>query len=207
MAWTTVRRKRRWSEFRRENRWLFPFAGLFLLGALVGTVLFLSADAAPEKWSALLRVSGISGGFRAGLGAVWSACFSTVLWLAVLFLLGLWCCAAPFVLLGPLVQGLGLGLTEAYYYSLGWRGVLAVATVILPIELLTAAVLAMAGAESLRMSAALSRRLLPAPEGESAEKEPSFRLYCLRFAVFLVAAVGVGLLEVLLRTVLAGALP
>ena len=164
-------------------------------------------------------MSAVSGGFAAGMQALWSACFSTVVLLGVLYLLGLWACGAPFVLLVPLFYGLGLGLTEAYYYAMGRDGVVAVAAVILPGGLLTAAVLVMAGAESLRLSAGLSRQLLPRPavpagppsarrwEREDDGLWNAFRLYSLRFLLFLAAALGAAMAEVLLRTVLGGLLP
>ena len=86
--------------------------------------------------------------------------------LAALYLLGLWACGAPFILLVPLFHGLGLGLTEAYYYAKGAPGVATVAALVMPVGLLSAAVLAMAGAESLRLSTRLSRQLLPGGTGD-----------------------------------------
>ena len=58
-----------------------------------------------------------------------------MLWLASLFLLGLWGCGAPFILAVPLLHGIGLGLTEAYYYSRGWGGVAMVAAAVMPVVL------------------------------------------------------------------------
>ena len=208
MSRTSIRRRRQWTDFWMGNRRLFPFAGLYLAGAAIGVAVYVTAGSRiTEDWGALLHVSGLTGGLKNGLGALWSTCFSSVVWLAALFLLGLWSCGAPFVLLSPLMQGLGLGLTEAYYYAMGWRGVAATAAVILQSALLSAVVLTMAGAESLRLSAGLSRQLLPGKAGETEALPPVFRLYCLRFLVFLAAAVGVGLAEVLLRSLLAGLLP
>lgn len=205
---TSIRRRRQWTDFLTENRRLFPFAGLYLAGAAIGVIVYLTAgERITDDWGALLQVPGLTGGLKNGLGALWSTCFSSVLWLAALFLLGLWSCGGPFVLLAPVIQGLGLGLTEAFYYSMGWRGVAAMAAVILPGALLSAAILTMAGAESLRLSANLSRQLLPGGETESQALPPVFRLYCLRYLIFLAAAVGAGLVEVLLRTLLAGLLP
>lgn len=220
MKRTNSRRLRQSVQFCKENRRLFPFVGLFLLGVVLGVVVYITAaDRVTADWDSLLRVSAVSGGFSAGMQALWSACFSTVLLLAVLYLLGLWACGAPFVLLVPLFYGLGLGLTEAHYYAMGRTGVVAVAAVILPCGLLTATVLVMAGAESLRLSAGLSRQLLPRPVESVAPararqrtaKETglwgTFRLYSLRFLLFLAAAFGTALAEVLLRTVFGGLLP
>ena len=209
MKRTTTRRRRELTAFLAANRRLFPFVGLFLLGAALGVLVYMMAAARlPGEQGALLRVTGVTGGFQAGLQALWGSCFSLVLWLLSLFLLGLWSCGAPFVLLIPVLQGLGLGMTEAYYYTLGRSGVVAVVAVILPHGLLCAGLLAMAGAESLRLSLELSRRLLPAqsPRGQEG-LWPQFRLYCLRFLVFLAAALGIGILHVLMRTVFAQLLP
>ena len=204
---TSIRRRRQWAEFWTANRRLFPFVGLYLAGAAIGVAIYCTAGSRiTGDWGALLRVSGLTGGLKNGLSALWSACFSSFLWLMALFLLGLWPCGAPFVLLAPLLQGLGLGLTEAYYYTMGWRGVAATAAVILPAALASAAVLAMAGAESLRLSAGLSRQLLPGGETPPPALPPVFRLYCLRYLIFLAGAIGAGLWEVLLRTLLAGLL-
>ncbi len=213
MRRTSVRRRRQWTEFFTANRRLFPFVGLYLAGVIAGVAVYVTAGShITDDWGALLRVSGLSGGLKNGLGALGSACFSSLLWLAALFLLGMWPCGAPFVLLSSLMQGVGLGLTEAYYYSMGWRGVAAVAAVILPSSLLSAAVLTMAAVESLRLSAGLSRQLLslrqlPDPGPAQSSEQSAFRLYCLRYLIFAAAALGVGLLEVLLRTLLAGLLP
>ncbi len=210
MKRTNSRRHRELVQFCRDNRRLFPFAGLMLLGVALGVTTYLTAaDRVTADWDSLLHVSAVTGGFRSSMNALWGACFSTVTLLTVLYLLGLWVCGAPFILLIPLFHGLGLGLTEAHYYALGSHGVAAVATVIMPVGLFTGAVLVMACAESLRLSTGLSRQLLPA--SAAADKDAgmwrSFRLYTLRFLLFLAAALGVGLIEVLLRTAFGGLLP
>lgn len=220
MKRTNSRRWKQSVQFCKENRRLFPFAGLFLLGVMLGVTVYVTAGhRVTADWDSLLRVSAVSGSVSAGMQALWSACFSTVVLLAALYLLGLWACGAPFVLLVPLFYGLGLGLTEAHYYAMGRAGVVAVAAVILPCGLLTAMVLVMAGAESLRLSAELSRQLLPKSTSpanpfstrQRVERDTglwgAFRLYSLRFLLFLVAAFGAALIEVLLRMALGGLLP
>lgn len=201
MKRTTTRRQRQTVAFIRDNRRLFPFAGLFLLGVLFGVLVYITAARPSADWEGLLRLSAVGDGWRGWLGALFSSVFSSVVLLAVLFLLGLWPCGAPFVLLVPLFYGLGLGLTEAYHYSLGLSGVLTVGLVVMPHGLLTAAVLVMAAVESLRMSTRLCRQLLPA--ASCGGLWSGFRLYCLRFLLFLLAAVFVGLLDILLRVIFA----
>lgn len=211
MKRTTTRRRRAVADFLTENRRLFPLAGLFLAGVLIGVAVYvLVGSRITDDWGSLVRVTGLTGGLRAGLSALWSSCFGTVLLLLLLFLLGLWPCGAPFALAVPLFFGMGLGLTEAYYYSMGSIGVTAVAAVVMPVGLLGGALMVMAGVESLRLSVCLSRQLLPADPQSPHPREglwPMFRLYCLRFLLFLTAAVAVGLVQVLLRTVFAGLLP
>lgn len=195
MKRTTMRTRREVQHFVADNRRLFPFVALFLVGVAVGVGAYLTtADRLPAALTALSPVSEGALGWLRGWG---EACFSTVVLLGALFLLGLWACGIPFILLVPLFHGVGLGLTEAYYYRLGMSGVAVVATVVMPVGLLSAAVLVAACAESVQLSACLSRRLLSQVEGEGLYGR--FRLYGLRFLLFLGVAMIVALIEVLLR--------
>ena len=197
MKRTTTRRKREMQHFVADNRRLFPFAVLFLAGVGVGVAVYLTAaDSLPAD---LLSLSPVEAGVTGWLRTLGEACFSTRVLLGVLYLLGLWACGVPFILLVPLFHGIGLGLTEAYYYSAGLRGVAVVASLVMPVGLLGAAVLAAACAESLRLSSGLSRQLLPDSNEEGLW--PHFRLYSLRFLLFLAAAIGVAVIEVLLRQI------
>lgn len=192
MKRTTTRRRRELKHFVTDNRRLFPFAGLFAAGVTAGVAVFTAADGTiPAELLSLAPVS--PGGWFQALG---NSCFATVLMLAALFLFGLWGCGAPFILAVPLFHGLGVGLTEAHYYSRGWGGAATAAAAVMPVGLLTAAVLAAAGAQSLRMSVGLCRHLLGG-EGEDPRRE--FRLYCLRFLLFLAAALAVSLMDILIR--------
>ena len=205
MKRTTTRRRREIKSFLADNRRLFPFAGLFLGGVAVGVAVYVTARPAGAVLDGLLALTPVAGGATGWLAALWGSCFSTLLLLAALYLLGLWACGAPFILLVPLFHGLGLGLTEAYYYAKGAPGVATVAALVMPVGLLSAAVLAMAGAESLRLSTRLSRQLLPGGTGDGG-LWPGFRLYSLRFLLFVLAALAVSGLDVLLRSMLAGRL-
>ena len=195
MQRTTTRQRRELKRFVTDNRRLFPFAALFLLGVVAGVATFLTAKPPAD----LLALPGVATGGSAWLAALWNSLFSTLLMLAALYLLGLWGCGAPFILLVPVWHGLGLGLTEAYYYQQGTGGFFIVAALVMPVGLLTAVVLTMAGTESLRLSLRLSRQLLPGGEGGLWD---GFRLYSLRFLLFLAAAILVGLLDVLLQMLL-----
>ena len=202
MKRTTTRRRREMQHFLTDNRRLFPFAGLFLGGVVIGVAVYLSAHPDGTVADRLLALTPIGDGPQGWLAALWSSYFSTLLLLAALYLLGLWACGAPFVLLVPVFYGLGLGMTEAYYYAQGAGGVATAALQVMPAGLLTAAVLAMAGAESLRLSARLSRQLLPGEEGE--RLWPMFRLYSLRYLLFVLAALLVSGVDVLLRSLSTG---
>ena len=193
MKRTTTRRQREMKHFITDNRRLFPFAVLFLAGVGVGVAVFLTADLPSD----LLTITPVGAGMTRWMHTLGEACFSTVVLLGVLYLLGLWACGVPFILLVPLFHGVGLGMTEAHYYTTGVGGVATVATLVMPVGLLSAAVLAAACAESLRLSSCLSRQLLPG--GAEGGLWGGFRLYSLRFLLFLAAAVGVAVVEVLLR--------
>ena len=196
MKRTTTRRRRELKRFVTDNRRLFPFAGLFLLGVVLGVAVYQTVlpRAVMDR---VLTLDPVGTGYAGFFAALWNSLFSTLALLAALYLLGLWGCGAPFILLVPLFHGLGLGLTEAHYYARGGMGVIATLGMILPIGLLGAGLLTVAGAESLRLSIGLSRQLLPGGTGEGLWS--SFRLYSLRFLLLGVAAVAISLLDVLLR--------
>ena len=210
------RRRRAAAAFFSDNRRLFPFVGLYLLGVVIGTAVYVTADEGTARLlRALVTPSAVTGGLRAILHALCGSCFSLLALLCAQFLLGLWPCGAPFVLLLPMLQGTATGLGEAALYAEGGRGVAAAALTVLPSALLSAALLAMAGAESLRLGALLCRTLLPAlpaKAGDAPDSAPGgalyqpFRLYCLRYALFALGAVGVGLVDVLLRMALPSSL-
>ena len=197
MKRTTTRRQREMKQFLSNNRRLFPFVGLFIGGAAIGVTVYLTARPSDGLMQSLVTPVPAPSNLGEWLSALWGCCFSPLLLLAGLYLLGLWACGVPFILAVPLFHGLGLGLSEAYYYSTGLSGVATVATCVMPVGLLTAAVLTMAGAESLRLSLCLSRQLLPS--GERDEVPDSFRLYNLRYLLFAGATLLIGLLDVFLH--------
>ena len=197
MKRTTTRRQRELKHFVTDNRRLFPFAILFLAGVGVGVAVYLTTrETLPAD---LLTLTPVQTGGMGWLHTLGEACFSTAVLLGVLYLLGLWACGVPFILLVPLFHGVGLGMTEAHYYTKGVGGVATVATLVMPVGLLSAAVLAAACAESLRLSSGLSRQLLPGSAEEGLWSR--FRLYSLRYLLFVVAAIAVAVVEVLLRQI------
>ena len=195
MTRTTTRKQRELKQFITDNRRLFPFAGLFLLGTTVGVAVYLTAT---DSITALLAQA-VSPRDVGWVAALWDCLFAPLTMLVALYLLGLWGCGVPFILAVPLIHGLGLGFTEAYHYAAGTQGVVTVATRIMPVGLLTAALLTMAGAESLRLSVTISRLLLP--DDPRTIPKNGFRLYSLRFALFLGVAVIIALLDAGLRAI------
>lgn len=195
MTRTTTRRQREVQHFVTDNRRLFPFAGLFLLGVAVGVAVYLTAGDTAASVIAEAVIPAQAG----WPAALWDGLFAPLCMLAALYLLGLWGCGAPFILAVPLIHGLGLGITEAHHYAAGTAGVLTVACRVMPIGLLTAALLTMACAESLRLSVTVSRLLIP--DDPRALPKNGFRLYSLRFALFLGAAVIIALLDTGLRAI------
>lgn len=185
-------------EFFASNRRLLVFLSLFLLGVFGGAMVFtVSHSALNPELSLLLKIPPIDGGFRGGISVLFSSCFSTVVLLLLLFLAGLTACGAPVAVLVPIFFGLGVGLTEAYYYGAGRSGILFVALLVIPHSLLAATALIMGCSESLRMSLLLSGQLLPSAHCGGLWQD--FRLYCVRFLVFFGLAFGAGVLDVFLR--------
>nr|DAI53018.1 MAG TPA: Stage II sporulation protein M [Inoviridae sp.] len=186
------------SEFFASNRRLLAFLSLFLLGVFGGAMVFTVSHAGlTAELSLLLKVPAIEGGFQGGISVLFSSCFSTVVLLLLLFLAGLSTCGAPLTVLVPVFFGLGVGLTEAFYYGTGRSGILFVAILVIPHSLLAATALIMGCSESLRMSLLLSGQLLP--NAHCGGLWQDFQLYCVRFLVFFGLAFGAGVLDVCLR--------
>lgn len=185
--------------FISSHRRMMLFLLLFLAGTCIGIWLFLSAPALfSRQLAGLLQLKPISGGL-AGCIQEWTAsCFSAFILVAALFLAGLSVCGVPVSLAVPFFFGLGIGLTEAYYYAGGKSGILLVALLVLPRTLLAVFALLIAASESMRMSMLLAGQVLPSG-GKEGGLWPDFKLYLARF----VACVGIVILsggaEVLLR--------
>lgn len=186
-------------EFLTENRRLLSFLGLFFIGVLGGVLVFTTSHGVLSKeLSVMLDIPAVTQGFQGGISGLFSSCFSTVVLLLLLFLAGMSACGAPVAVLVPIFYGLGLGLTEAYYYGAGGRGVLFTALLVVPHSLIAAAALLMGCSESLRLSLLLSGQLLPT-SAHCGGLWQDFRLYCVRFLIFFGLAFGAGVVDVCLR--------
>lgn len=185
--------------FVAENRRLLAFLALFFIGVLGGVLVFTASHGSlSEELALMLDVPAVAEGFQGGIAALFSSCFSTVVLLLVLFLAGMSTCGAPVAVLVPVFYGLGLGLTEAYYYGAGGTGVLFTALLVVPHSLIAAAALLMGCSESLRLTLLLSGQLLPT-SAHCGGLWQDFRLYCVRFLLFFGLAFGAGVLDVCLR--------
>lgn len=187
-----------WADFLAANRLLLVFCLLFLAGVLLGVIVFaLSRSFISSELGLMLNGNSAVQGFNGGIAELFSSSFSAILLLALLFLFGLSACGVPFAVIVPLFFGMGIGLTEAYYYSTGIAGIAAVALLIAPHYLVAAAALTLGSMESIRMSLLFSRQLLPG--GFMGGLWTDFKLYCARFLVFLGLAFASGILDVIMR--------
>ncbi len=199
MFWTTSVRFDRCRRFIRSHKRLMVFLTLLLGGVVIGCIFFRAYGQGEAAYlSRVLTITPLSPELNAVISAIYHSCFLPTLLLIVLFFCGLSACGLPVVFLTPLFFGLGIGMSEAYYYSTGWRGVLTVLLLMLPQLLLKSVALLMASAESMRMTLLFSRQLLSEPS-PSEGMRPHFRLYILRFLVFLLIILAAGVADVLLR--------
>ena len=171
---------------------------MFLAGALLGVLIYAVSNAVISgELGTMFEVRTAIDGFKGGISALFSSCFSTILLLALLFLFGLSACGAPFAAVVPLFFGLGLGLTEAYYSAFGIKGLLASALLVVPHCLVSAAALLLGSMESIRMSILFSRQILP--NGGIGGLWQDFKIYCVRFLVYFCIAFASGVVDVCMR--------
>lgn len=185
--------------FLSQNQRLLWLLGIFLSGAALGCLVFRAAcQPLAEVLKPLLTPSAPPPGLSGLLRGVSNACFSTASLLAVLFLAGLSVCGAPVALAVPLFFGMGIGVSEAYYFAQGAWGVGYAALLLLPPALPSAAALLMACAESMRMSVLLCRQVLPR-QGSCGGLWPHFRLYLARFLICAAILFVAGVLDAALK--------
>ena len=200
---TQDRMKTTLSDFIMDNRRLLLFLTLFLCGTFGGVLVFTAChEAISHDLSLMLGVRQIEGGFLGGVSALFSSCLLPLILLAMLFLSGLSACGAPVTAIVPLFYGLGVGLMEAYYYGVGSAGILFCALFVIPHQLVAVAALLMGCSESLRMTLLISGQLLPSVHCGGLWQD--FKLYCMRFLIFVGIAFAAGVVDVLLRLLCLG---
>lgn len=187
-----------WSEFLAANRIMVLFSLIFLMGELIGVIMFgLSGPPVLRELSTILELRAVDGGLRGAVSMLFSSCFSALLLLTVLFLCGLSACGAPFAAVVPLFFGMGLGMTEAFYCAHGIKGFITSSLLIVPHYVVAATALIFGSMESIRMSLLLSRQLLPG--GGMGGLWQDFKLYFVRFLVFMCLAFASGILDICMR--------
>lgn len=145
-----------------HNQRLLWLLGLFLAGVQIGCLVFHAAwQPLGTALHGLLTPTPLAAGLDGALEHLVAAAAPHLLLLLLLFFFGFCACGTPLSLLIPLFFGAGIGLTEAYHYATGLAGAAYTALLVLPPTLVTAAALLIACAESVRLSVALGRQLLP----------------------------------------------
>ena len=194
-----MKRTNLWLRFFADNRRLLLLLLLLFVGYVGGLIVYRSLDGILlERANVLLPIREVQGGLRGGFSQLISSCFQSFCLLAILFIAGLSACGAPISLVIPLFWGAGLGMTQAYYYTLGGSGVLLAAVLVLPHSLPEAAALLMGCAESLRMSMQVACQLLPR-NAHCGGLWQDFRLYSGRFLLLLPLLLLAGAMDVGLR--------
>lgn len=188
----------RWiNAFHKYKRLLLPLV-LLLLGFVFGCVVFCHYG--PNESGFLGRLLALDppiAGFRGMLSALYNSCFLPILLLGVLLFCGLSACGVPFILMVPLFFGLGLGMSESYYYSTGWHGVLLTVVVVLPSVVIKTAGLLLGVAESMRMSLLIGGALTQKNSVGGLNRE--LRLFLLRFGLFILLILAGGIVDTVLR--------
>lgn len=197
-----MKKRRRMSigTFAADNQLLLLFLSLLLIGMVGGSSLFHTVDDGHLS----LAITAVSPTFAA-MARAWgeSMLMPTVL-IVLLFLAGLTAFGVPIAVAVPLFFGLGIGLVQGYHYAQGLVGMGLSCLLILPRCMVAAVGVLMACAESFRMSVRFSRMLLPV--GAIGSMWLPFRLYLIRFLLFIGIAAVSAVIDVVLRAVCAGLL-
>lgn len=181
-----------------HNQRLLWLLGVLLLGVEIGCLVFrASPRPLATALDGLLTPAPPPTGFAGVVGLVTASCFPTFLLLLLLFVAGLSACGAPLAIAVLLFFGMGLGLTEAYYFAQGGWGVGYVALLVLPHTLVAVVGLIMAVAESVRLSVRLCRQVLPG-QSLGGGLWPDFRLYLARFLMCAGLLFAAGVLDTVL---------
>ncbi len=183
--------------FSKQRRLLLP---LFLLmaGFVCGCILFCNYGQTESGFlERILTMTPPQEGVYGMLSTLYNSCFLPILLLGTVFFCGLSACGTPFILLVPFFFGLGLGMTESYYYSTGWHGVWLAAAVVLPPALVKITALLLGVVEGIRMSTHIGNMLMQKNMVGGLYHE--LRLFLLRFGLFLLLVLAGGILDALLR--------
>ena len=188
--------------FLTEHRRVLCLLLLPIGGCVCGLLLFSPlTQTLPSEWTALIPLQSADGTFPGLFSVWWSACFTPLCLLLLLFLSGLSAGGMPMAVVVPFFWGIGIGMSEAYYAAQGWSGLLVIAAVLLPPTVIKTVALLMACSESLRLSVLITVQLLPR-SARCGGLWQDFRLFCVRFLLFVTFVLGAGIVDVLLRFLL-----
>ena len=149
-------------EFGAKNRQLIWLLGLFLAGVEIGCLVFRGASGPlGQVLAPLLALPSPVDGMGDAVRSMIGSCGPALLLLLILFLAGFSACGAPLALAVPPFFGMGVGLSEAYYYARLTDGVRYVALFYMPHALLILIALLIGCSGAVKMSVQLCRQLLP----------------------------------------------
>lgn len=187
----------------RDNILMMSLGALFLLGALIGTLLVGRCSA-----ETLALLNKVLGGYakqretQSFWGLTLASFSSLALPLVVLFFCGFCSIAQPIIVLVPLWKGLGYGFSVgAIYAQQGSTSILYIALLLFPAMLLGALLIVIAGRSSLRMSVRLFRVALSEQEQIGREKT---QCYCVKYIAFTAICLLVSLFDALICYKLGG---
>ena len=185
-------------DFINNNKRLILYLTFLLVGTFFGIFIYISSKSyLQQELSKMVVIRALTGGLQEVLSTLLSSCLSVLVLLLILFMFGLSVYAAPVTFFVPVFFGLGLGMTEAFYYAMGTHGILTTLVLVIPRNLIAATALIMACSESLRFSLLLSNQILPT--GERKELWNDFKLYCTRFLLFLGISLASGAVDICCR--------
>jgi len=171
------------AHYTKKNNVLLVLGALFMAGVILGAMLLNGAG--DETIGLLERVLGgfIARRQQGGLSENFFSAFgSSMLFVAVLFVIGFCAVAQPVIVAAPLIRGLGFGFTAAALYArYGTAAAGFVGVLILPGMLITTVAILLCCKQALRLSGAFFFAMRPRAAG--ADQPFSLRVYVLSFTL------------------------
>jgi len=176
--------------------------GLFALGLFLGAKTARSAD---QGWQArlleLLRTQRLGRAGQSIFGSAMGAFGTDFLFMLAAFLLGLCAAGLPFLLLLPVLRGLGLGVVSGWLYrACGVAGMGYSLLVLYPAAIVSVLLMLSYCKESMVMSGDMLLMLT----GKQPRAESSLRLYTARYLLLLLLSVFAAVLDALCFSAFSG---
>lgn len=185
------------STFFRDNRFFIGLIAVLLIGVAIGAMLFddnYRSEMSTQVYLFLnMRVNSdfvtvFTNSFLS-LGAVILFCF-------IISFCGI---AQPVIMAIPLIKGVGIGLTAAYFFSVyGQNGIIATAILLLPNWVISSLLTVIAVKESTRF-ANRQFRFLKARTRQS-DSNPFMTAYIVRFVIITGGIAAIGLVDAIIST-------